>query len=130
MNLLLGAREYMLIGLSVIILLMFAAKEYQINALEDEITVRDLEIEKYKTTLAHLEASVNACTYSLKKQNEAIELQSLDIKSKEEKLREIKSQPPDVRYKVIYKDIPKIDIKSNECDDIKEMLDNIKENGL
>jgi len=89
-----------------------------------------LEIENYKTTLAHLEASVSVCTYSLKKQNEAIELQSINIKSKEEKLRELKAQPPDVRYKVIYKEIPKIDIKSNECDDIKEMLDNIKESGL
>ena len=130
MNLLLGTKEYMLIGLSVIILLMFAAKEYQINALENELVVRDLEIEKYKTTIAHIEASVSVWKSTLAHQNEAIELQRVDIKTKEDALQELKTKPPDIRYKVIYKDIPKITIKSNECNDIKEILDSIKESGL
>lgn len=130
MNLLLGTKEYMLIGLSVIILLIFVAKEYQINALENEIVVRDLEIEKYKTTIAHVEASVSACKSTLAHQNEAIELQRVDIKTKEDALKKLKAQPTDVRYKVIYKDVPKITIKSNECDDIKEILDSIKASGL
>lgn len=130
MNLLLGTKEYMLIGLSVIILLMFAAKEYQINALENELAVRDLEIEKYKTTIAHIEASVSVCKSTLAHQSEAIELQSVDIKTKEDALQKLKAQPANVRYKVIYKDVPKITIKSNECDDIKDILDSIKASGL
>ena len=130
MNLLLGTKEYMLIGLSVIILLMFAAKEYQINDLENELVVRDLDIEKYKTTIAHIEASVSVCKSALAHQNEAIELQGVDIKTKEAALQELKTKPPDVRYKVIYKEIPTIETKSNECDDIKEMLDSIKASGL
>ena len=130
MNLLLGTKEYMLIGLSVIILLMFAAKEYQINALENELVVRDLDIEKYKTTIAHIEASVSVCKSTLAHQSEAIELQSVDIKTKEDALKKLKAQSADVRYKVIYKDVPKITIKSNECDDIKDILDSIKASGL
>ncbi len=130
MNLFMSYREYLFLGLSVVVLLMFGVKEYQINTLENELLVRDLEIEKYKTTLAHLEASVSVCNASIKMQNETIAVNEADIKKREEKLRELKSQPPDVRYKVIYKEIPKIDLKSNECDDIKAILDNIKESGI
>jgi len=116
MNLLLGTKEYMLIGLSVIILLMFAAKEYQINDLENELVVRDLDIEKYKTTIAHIEASVSVCKSALAHQNEAIELQGVDIKTKEDALQELKTKPPDVRYKVIYKEIPTTrDKKTTKC---------------
>lgn len=123
-------KEYLFVGLVVAVFLVFGAKEYQINALENEIILRDLEIEKYKTTLAHVEASVSVCKSTLARQNEAIELQSVDVKEKEEKLRELKAQPPDVRYKVIYKEIPNIETKSNECNDIKAILDSIKESGL
>jgi len=73
---------------------------------------------------------VSVCKSALAHQNEAIELQGVDIKTKEDALQELKTKPPDVRYKVIYKEIPTIETKSNECDDIKEMLDSIKASGL
>ena len=130
MNLILGTKEYLLLGLSVVVLLMFGAKEYQINALEKELVVRDLEIEKHKTTIAYIDASVSVCKSTLAHQNEAIEFQGVDLKIKEDALQKLKTKPPDVRYKVIYKDVPKIELKSNECDDIKEILDSIKAGGL
>lgn len=130
MSLLLGAREYLFLGLSVVVLLMFGAKEYQINALENELLVMNLEIEKHKTTIAYLDSSIDVCKSTLTEQSEAVELGKVDIKAKEDALQKIKQQPPDVRYKVIYKDVPKIELKSNECDDIKEILDSIKAGGL
>lgn len=130
MSLLLGTKEYIFIGLSVIVFLFFGVKEYQINTLKNELVIRDLEVEKYKTTVAYLEASVSVCKSTLTHQNEAIELQSVDVKTKEDALQKLKTKPPDVRYKVIYKDVPKIELKSNECDDIKEILDSIKAGGL
>lgn len=130
MNFLLPFKEYFFVALSVAILIFFLLIEHKINNLKDELTLRDLEIEKYKTTIAYLGSSIDACKSTLTKQNEAVELGKVDIKAKEDALQKIKKQPVEVRYKVIYKDIPKIEIKSNECDDIKSMLDSIKESGL
>ena len=130
MNLILGAKEYLFIGLGVVVLVMFGVKEYQISELEREVVVRDLEIEKYRTSVAYLEGSLGDCNASLSRQNEEIAKNAAAIEDKERKLKELKAHPPDVRYKVIYKEIPTIDVKSNECEDIKKMLDSIKESGL
>lgn len=130
MNLILGAKEYLFIGLSVVVLLMFGVKQYQISELEDEVMMRDLEIEKYKTTVAHLDSGVRECNTTLARQNEIVSLNAVEIADRERKLKELKAHPPDVRYKVIYKEIPTIDVKSNECEDVKKMLDSIKESGL
>lgn len=73
-----------------------------------------LEVEKAKNV------NLNA---SIKNQNEKIENNQIDLDSKLKELEEWKNKPAEIKYKEIIKFK---EIKSNECIDIKNIIDSIR----
>lgn len=73
-----------------------------------------LEVEKTKNI------NLNA---SIKNQNEKIENNQIDLDTKLKELEEWKNKPAEIKYKEIIKFK---EIKSNECTDIKNIIDSIR----
>jgi uncharacterized protein HemX len=73
-----------------------------------------LEVEKAKNV------NLNA---SIKNQNEKIENNQIDLDTKLKELEEWKNKPAEIKYKEIIKFK---EIKSNECTDIKNIIDSIR----
>jgi len=125
---LLGSKVFMLFGAALFVVLGW--QKYEISNLEDEVIGLQLELSQEKTKVLTLGNSLEGCKTSLERQNEIIESQKIDMTDREAKLRALKSLPPKVRYEIVYKAIPSIELKSDECDDVKKVLDEIKESGL
>lgn len=81
-----------------------------ITTLSSEIAVKEVEKVGLKS--------------SLKSQNIEIEKNKIDLDEKKKELEEWKNKPPDIKYKTIEKIIKQGD--SNECENIKNMLDDIR----
>ena len=79
-----------------------------------EVEKAKLEVEKAKNV------NLNA---SIKNQNEKIENNQIDLDTKLKELEEWKNKPAEIKYKEIIKFK---EIKSNECTDIKNIIDSIR----
>ena len=60
---------------------------------------------------------------TIKSQNDAIENQKVELSEKLQELQEWKNQPPETRYKEVIK---YKEVKSNECEDIKNIINSIR----
>lgn len=108
-----------------LILAIFAAfiwNEFQNKNLE--IANLNTAVSEYETLVAKLESSNAQSKTIITKQNEAIEEITTDRELALSKLEEWKAKPPQVRYEVIYRD--REIIKSNDCEDIKSRLDDVR----
>ena len=96
--------------ISILITLYFvnAKNESLLNALNEA----NKEIVLLKSNNISLKASLN-------EQNKKIESNRLDYEQKLEQYENWKSQPVEVKYQYITKEV-----KSNECEDIKKSIDN------
>ena len=66
---------------------------------------------------------------ALDTQNEKIASMEIDLEEKKAKYQELLNQPPEIRYEVIYKKVPSIEVKSDECEEIKKLIDDIRSAG-
>ena len=110
------------VGLILAIFAAFIWNEFQNKNLE--IANLNTAVSEYETLVAKLEASNAQSKTLITKQNEVIEEITTDRELALNKLEEWRAKPPKVRYEVIYKD--REVIKSNECDDIKSRLDDVR----
>lgn len=62
-------------------------------------------------------------------QNEAITKLAVDKAERDREYTELLSKPDRVRYEYVYSKIPTIGVKSNECNDIKKLIDDIRTAG-
>lgn len=62
-------------------------------------------------------------------QNEAIEKVAAQYTEKLDQYNELRSRPAEVRYKTVYKEVPSIGVNSDECNDIKKLIDDIRSSG-
>ena len=83
-------------------------------------------IDNLKLKIAVLEKDKIELNFVLDNQNKALESIRVDRDNKLKELEYIKSLPPEIKYQTIYKEIPKILEKSDECEDIKEVLNSLK----
>lgn len=90
--------------------------ESKVNELESALVVCNTN--KYQ-----LESAV-------KSQNDKIEQYRVDIEAKKEEYEKLLGQEPEIRYKTVYKSVPNIEVKSDECEDIKKLLDSIRDAGF
>lgn len=93
------------------------SKKLEIATLKQEIAAKEIFIAKLESSNAQIKLLTT-------KQNESIETLKANRDEALLKLEKWKSMPPKIRYEVIYKD--REVIKSNECDDIKDTLDNVR----
>ena len=111
------------VGLFVLIVSTLLYSSFQAKKLE--IANLNTAVSEYETLVAKLEASNAQSKALIAKQNEAIEEITTDKELALNKLEEWRAKPPKIRYEVIYKD--REVIKSNECDDIKSRLDDVRD---
>jgi len=93
-------------------------------------TQLDKEIVKANSKAYIQQKSINECKDTIDTQNDSIEALAIDYEHNFNKLQELQNKPDKIRYKVIYKEIPTIEVKSNECEDIKTLLDDIRSTGF
>ena len=103
-------------GIALVLLLIAGITTY-------EIKISNLKSDLLKTENKLLEATINnsKCKDSLSNQNSLIVSQKIDYNTK---LKAFREMPPKIRYEVIYKTTK--EVKSNECEDIKSSLDDIR----
>ena len=90
--------------------------ENKVNELESKLVVCN-------TNRYQLESAV-------KSQNDKIEQYRVDIEAKKEEYEKLLGKEPEIRYKTVYKSVPNIEVKSDECEDIKKLLDSIRNAGF
>lgn len=83
------------------------------------------ELDSAKAEVLALTISNEAMNNAVVEQNRRIEAMKLDKEANERALEEWRSKKPEVRYKTVVEYVD-IGAKSNECEDIKNMLDGIK----
>jgi hypothetical protein len=106
-----------------IILAAIAGLYFYISGLKSDI--KDLKITMLETQNKLVNEKRQSSLYrtTLKNQSKQIELLKVNTKLAKTKLQKWKAQPPQVRYKVIYKNR---EVKSNDCKDIKSTIDSIR----
>lgn len=62
-------------------------------------------------------------------QNEAITKLAVDKAERDREYTELLSKPEEVRFETVYVKIPSIGVKSDECKDIKMLIDDIRSAG-
>ncbi len=95
----------------------FQSKKLEIATLKQEISTKEVFIAKLESSNAQIKLLTT-------KQNESIETLKANRDEALLKLEKWKALPPKIRYEVIYKD--REVIKSNECDDIKSIIDDVR----
>lgn len=97
------------------------------------LTVGKLQLE---TKVAELETSLVICNTNkvavenaLASQNDKVEAMRADSEAALRKYQELAEKPPEIRYEVVYKKVPTIGGKSDECEEIKKLVDDIRSAG-
>ena len=97
------------------------------------LTTTKLQLE---TKVAQLETSLVVCSTNklavenaLSSQNEKVEAMRVDNEVALKKYQELVEKPPEIRYEVVYKKVPTIGVKSDECEEIKKLVDDIRNAG-
>ena len=87
------------------------------------------DLAEEQTARVVAEANVASLRGAVENQNAKIKSIEVDRDKNLTRYEELKKQPEKVRYRVIYEHISKLDTKSDECEDIKELLDEIRKAG-
>lgn len=66
---------------------------------------------------------------SIDEQNKAIEELAVDKAKVDEAYRTLINKPEEVRFETVYVKVPSIGVKSDECKDIKKLIDDIRNAG-
>ena len=97
------------------------------------LTISKLQLE---TRVAELETSLVVCNTNkvvvenaLASQNDRVEAMRVDSEIAFKKYQELVEKPPEIRYEVVYKKVPAIGVKSDECEEIKKLVDDIRNAG-
>ncbi len=97
------------------------------------LTTTKLQLE---TKIAQLETSLVVCNTNklavenaLSSQNEKVEAMRVDNEVALKMYKELVEKPPEIRYEVVYKKVPTIGVKSDECEEIKKLVDDIRNAG-
>ncbi|HKM19360.1 MAG TPA: hypothetical protein VJY14_04775 [Aliarcobacter sp.] len=118
-----GYKGFIIIGLVIFIFTIgFFLRSVYLN-LQDEI--ENLENEKLILNSKLLIEKTNNITAKaiIDKQNKEIESKKVDYEKNIKDFEEWKNQPPETRYKEVIK---YKEVKSNECEDIKNIINSIR----
>ena len=93
------------------------------NKLIKNNTTLTLEFQQEKSNNKTLNDAIND-------QNEKISKYEIDLENRDKEYKKLISQTDKERFKKIYDQKPELEVKSNECEDIKNSLDAIRKLGL
>ena len=120
MNLVMSNSKIILVVLVAIVFLIGGAYSYFIKSELEKVQAEHSEQSK---ELAIEKANNVTAKATIKSQNDAIENQKVELSEKLQELQEWKNQPPETRYKEVIK---YKEVKSNECEDIKNIINSIR----
>ena len=95
---------------------------WYINSLTDELESVRADLVVSKSNEIRLLGSITA-------QNEQIAKNEIDLQTKTNEYLALMAKPDRVRYEYVYSKVPTIGVKSNECNDIKKLIDDIRTTG-
>lgn len=95
---------------------------WYINSLTDELESAKADLVVSKSNEVRLLSSISA-------QNEQIAKNEIDLQTKTNEYLALMAKPDRVRYEYVYSKVPTIGVKSNECNDIKKLIDDIRTAG-
>ena len=105
------------------LIIAFVGMYLYADALKKEVSDLNTSLNTATSLLAVEKANNTALKASIDSRNIEIEKQKINLSKKMEELEEWKSRPPDIKYKEIIK---YKEVKSNECKDIKNIIDSIR----
>ena len=118
---LIASNKSLLLGVAVtIVFLIGGAYTYFIKS---ELEKVQAEFSEQGKELAIEKANSITAKATIESQNNAIESQKVEYSEKLQELEDWKNQPPEVKYKEVIK---YREVKSNECEDIKNIINNIR----
>ena len=119
--------EYFKSKITIILIRVFITilltQSLYIEVLGSQIEKINAELSKSQSLLALEKANNINLSASIEAQNNKIELIKNDYDSKNKEFEQWKQKPAEIKYKEIIK---KIEVKSNECKDIKIIIDDIR----
>jgi len=110
--------RYALVVLATIVIVLSVYSNYLLN-----------KVDALNSKLAIVESNELVLKKSIATQNEKVVKYEIDLQTKTEEYDKLVGQPPEIRYETVYKKVPNIKVKSNECKDIKKLLDDIRTAG-
>ncbi len=115
---------------AVLLIFAFGSLFWHIENQEDVIASLEKSLVDAQADRIELELEKSECRTAVDKQNELLVGMRIEYEKRAAKLEKRKELSPQTRYEVIYKTIPNMEVESDECKDIKNMLDSIRANGL
>ena len=86
---------------------------------------KGVQIAKLETELVVCSTNNETLKNAITDQNTKVEALRVDYESSVAKYNELAQKPESVRFEKVFVKVPTIQVKSNECDDIKKLLDEI-----
>lgn len=106
------------------LIIAFVGMYMYADTLKKEVSDLNTSLNTATSLLAVEKANNVTLKAALSSQNIEIEKNKIDLDEKKKELEEWKNKPPNIKYKTIEKIIKQGD--SNECENIKNMLDDIR----
>lgn len=118
---LIASNKYLLLGVAVtIVFLIGGAYTYFIKS---ELEKVQAEFSEQGKELAIEKANNTVIKATIESQNKAIDSQKVELAEKLQELEDWKNQPPEIKYKEVIK---YREVKSNECEDIKAVINSMR----
>ncbi len=118
---LIASNKYLLLGVIVIaVFLIGGAYTYFIKS---ELEKVQAEFSEQGKELAIEKANNTVIKATIESQNKAINSQKVELAEKLQELEDWKNQSPEIKYKEVIK---YREVKSNECEDIKNVINSIR----
>ena len=118
---LIASNKYLLLGVIVIaVFLIGGAYTYFIKS---ELEKVQAEFSEQGKELAIEKANNTVIKATIESQNKAIDSQKVELAEKLQELEDWKNQPSEVKYKEVIKFK---EVKSNECEDIKNIINSMR----
>ena len=123
MNFLTTYKNYIIIGIVISMLTIILIESIYIKLQSGKINFLQEKITEIKLDLSNEKANNTTLRSSIKDQNQKIEEHKNNYDSKLREFQEWKDKPAEIKYKEIIK---YQEIKSNECKDIKNIINDIR----
>lgn len=89
----------------------------------------EVKISDLQSKLVVSKTNVFTLTKEIEAQNEAITKLAIDKTAKDNAYNELLNKPEEVRFEKVYIKVPSIGVKSDDCKDIKNLIDDIRNAG-
>ena len=114
-----NSKNILIVAVAVIFLISGAYNHF----IKSELEKVQAEYSEQSKELAIEKANNTVIKATIESQNKAIDSQKVELAEKLQELEDWKNQPPEIKYKEVIK---YREVKSNECEDIKAVINSMR----